>query len=60
MSLAILFHFLSAEHVSDVNMSIIRGLQLFLLNYHTDRIAVGSMCVGVSVWCGRSGVRVAG
>jgi len=31
MSLAILFHFLYAQHVSDINMSIIRSLQLFCL-----------------------------
>jgi len=31
-----------------------------LLNYHIDRIVLGSMCVGVSVWLGSSGVRVAG
>ena len=29
MSLAILFHFLCAQHVSDINTSIIRSLQLF-------------------------------
>ena len=29
MSLAILFHFLCAEHVSDINISIIRSLRLF-------------------------------
>ena len=29
MSLAILFHFLCAQHVSDINMSIIRSLRLF-------------------------------
>jgi len=28
MSLAILFHFLCAKHVSDINMSIIRSLRL--------------------------------
>ena len=32
MSLAILFHFLCAQHVSDINISIIRSLWLF----HTD------------------------
>jgi len=32
MSLAILFHFLYAQHVSDINISIIRSLRLFLLN----------------------------
>jgi len=31
-----------------------------LLNYHIGRIALGSMCVGVSVWLGWSGIRVAG
>jgi len=29
MSLAILFHFLCAQHVSDINISIIRNLRLF-------------------------------
>ena len=31
MSLAILFHFLCAQHISDINMSIIRSLRLFCL-----------------------------
>jgi len=30
------------------------------LNYHIGRIVLGSMCVGVSVWLGWSGIRVAG
>jgi len=34
MSLAILFHFSCAQHVSDINVSIIRNLRLILLNYH--------------------------
>jgi len=29
MSLAILFHFVCAQHVSDINISIIRSLRLF-------------------------------
>jgi len=29
MSLVILFHFLCAQHVSDINISIIRNLRLF-------------------------------
>jgi len=29
MSLAILFHFLCAQHVLDINISIIRSLRLF-------------------------------
>ena len=31
-----------------------------LLNYHIGHIVLGSMCVGVSVWLGWSGIRVAG
>ena len=31
-----------------------------LLNYHIGRIVLSSMCVGVSVWLGWSGIRVAG
>jgi len=31
-----------------------------LLNYNIGRIVFGSMCVGVSVWFGLSGIRVAG
>jgi len=30
------------------------------LNYHIGCIVLGSMCVGVSVWLGWSGIRVAG
>jgi len=29
-------------------------------NCHIGRVVLGSMCVGVSVWMGWSGVRVAG
>ena len=35
-------------------------LATILLNYHIGRIVIGSMCVGVSVWLGWSGIRVAG
>ena len=35
-------------------------LATILLNCHIGRIVLGSMCVGVSVWLGWSGVRVAG
>jgi len=35
-------------------------LATILLNYHIIRIVLGSMCVGVSVWLGWSGIRVAG
>ena len=58
MSLAVLFHLLCVQHVSDINISIIRSLWLFLLNYHIGRIVLGSMCVGVSAWLGWSGIRV--
>ena len=45
MSLAILFHFLCTQHVSDINISIIRNLRL-LLNYHIGRFVLSSLCVG--------------
>ena len=35
-------------------------LATILLNYHIGRIVLGSMCVGVSVWLGWSGIRVEG
>ena len=35
-------------------------LATILLNYHIGRIVLGSMYVGVSVWLGWSGIRVAG
>ena len=35
-------------------------LATVLLNYHIGRIVLGSMCVGVSVWLGWSGIHVAG
>jgi len=31
-------------------------LATILLNYHIGRIVLGSMCVGVSVWLGWSGI----
>ena len=34
-------------------------LETILLNYHTGRIVLGSMCVGVYVWLVWSGIRVA-
>ena len=48
MSLVILFHFLCAQHILDINISIIRSLQL-CCNY-AGRFVLGSMCVGNSVW----------
>ena len=43
MSLAILFHFLCAQHVSDINISIIRSLQLFCW--------ITTLVVLFLVWC---------
>ena len=62
MSLAILSNFLCAQHVSDINTTYIHHQELatILLNYHIGRIFLDSMCVGVSVWLGWSGIRVAG
>jgi len=34
-------------------------LVTILLNYHIGRIVLGLMCVGVSVWLGWNGIRVA-
>jgi len=33
---------------------------IILLNYHIGSIVLGSKCVGVSVWLGWGGIRVAG
>jgi len=35
-------------------------LATILLNYHIGRNVLGSMCVGVWMWLGWSGIRVAG
>ena len=43
MSLAILFHFLCAQHVSDINISIIRSLWLFCW--------ITALVVLFLVWC---------
>ena len=60
MSLTFLFHFLCAEHVSDLNIFHLQELATILLNYQIGRIVLGSMCVGVSVWLVLSGICVAG
>ena len=41
---------LCVQHVSE--------LATILLNYHIGRIVLSSMCVGVSMWLGWSGIRV--
>ena len=60
MSLAILFHFLCAQHVSDINNIHRQELATVLLNYNIGRFVLGSLCVGDLVRLGLSGVRVAG
>jgi hypothetical protein len=60
MSLAILFHFLCAQHVSDINISIFRSLQLccwittsviLFCKNGWIRISVNLRCIVVCVWC---------
>ena len=49
MSLAILFQFLCAQHVSDINISIIRSLQLCC--WITSIVVFSVHCV-LEIWCG--------
>jgi len=44
----------SAQHVSDVNTSILRSLRL--IRWVTSWVVAGSMCVGVTLQCGYGGV----
>ena len=44
MSLAILFHFLCAQHVSDINISIIRSLRLFYEIPHRSSCSQFVLC----------------
>ena len=55
MSLALLFHPFTAQHVSNVSTSIFRSLRLTVDLYH-GLYCSGSMCVGVTVWFGWGGV----
>jgi hypothetical protein len=50
MSLAILFHFLCAQHVSDINISIIRSLRL-CWRITTSFVLFSVRCV-LDLWCG--------
>ena len=59
MSLAILFHFLCIQHVSNINISHHQELATVLLNYHIGRL-LSSLCVGDLVQLGLSSARVAG
>ena len=56
MSLAILFHFLCAQHVSDIYPS--SGACDYSVELPQWSCVLGSMCVGVSVWLGWRGIRV--
>ena len=60
MSLAILFHVLCAQDVSDINISIIRSLRLCC--WITTSVALFSLRCVLEIWCGwvLSGARVAG
>ena len=60
MSLAILFHFLCAQHVSDINISIIRSLRLCcwfttsVILFCKDgwfSVSLNLRCTVVCVWC---------
>jgi len=50
MSLAILFHFLCTQHVSDINMSIIRSLRRCCW-INTSVVVFSVRCV-LEIWCG--------
>ena len=50
MSLAILFHFLCVQHVSDINISIIRSLREFW--WITTSVILFSVHCVLEIWCG--------
>ena len=50
MSLAILFHFFCAQHVSDINISIIKSLRLCCW-ITTSVVLFSARCV-LEIWCG--------
>ena len=52
MSLAILFHFLCAQHVSDINIAIIRSLRLCW--WITTSVVLFSVRCVLDLWCGLS------
>ena len=49
MSLAILFHFLCTQHVSDINISIIRSLRL--CSWITASVVLFSVRCVLEIWC---------
>ena len=50
MSLNILFHFLCTQHVSDINISIIRSLRLFC--WITTSVVLFTVRCVLEIWCG--------
>ena len=50
MSLAILFHFLCAQHVSDINIAFFRGLRLCC--WITTSVVLFSVRCVLETWCG--------
>jgi len=50
MSLATLFHFLRAQHVSDINTSIVRSLRLCC--WITTAVVLFSVRCVLEIWCG--------
>jgi len=54
MPLAILFHFLYTQHVSDINMSIIRSLRLCC--WITTLVVLFLVRYVLEIWCGWVGV----
>jgi len=50
MTLVILFHFLCTQHVSDINISIIRSLRL-CCSITTSVVLFSARCV-LEIWCG--------
>ena len=50
MSLTVLFHFLCAQHVSDINISIIRSLRLCC--WITTSVVLFSVRCVLELWCG--------
>jgi hypothetical protein len=54
MSFAILFNFLCIQHVSDINISIIRSLRLCYLI--TTVVVLFLVRCGLEIWCGWVGV----
>jgi len=50
MSLAILFHFLRTQHVSDISISIIRSLRLCC--WIIISVVLFSVRCALEIWCG--------